>query len=204
MLDILRQNEVRKLTEQDQKPRSRYGATLYDSNPSIPAANQISKTRRVQMGNNQRGLVIDNGSGEILGQGGAMFYEYEEVDKEKFVKIFLAGIRGAAGMSKAGLAVFQLIYDQMRDHKERDYVALDAFTSGLPTRTFQRGVRELIEREFLFRSPNPGLFWVNIKFMFNGNRLAFVKGYQLKGAGQQLDLLDRVETSTQEGEGASQ
>ena len=100
-------------------------------------------------------------------------------------------------MSKAGLSLFQLVYDQMRDNKERDMVALAAPTSGLPQRTYNRALRELIERGFLFRSPNPGLFWVNIKFMFNGNRLAFVKAYQIKGSGQQLDLLSGIEDDNQ-------
>ncbi len=37
-----------------------------------------------------------------------------------------------------------------------------------------------MEKEFLFRSPYDGTFFVNIRFMFNGDRLAFVKGYKLK------------------------
>ena len=42
------------------------------------------------------------------------------------------------------------------------------------------------------------MFWVNIKFMFNGNRLAFVKGYQVKGTGQQLDLLAGIDESAED------
>ena len=52
--------------------------------------------------------------------------------------------------------------------------------SALAPATFRRGLRELLEKEFLFRSPYDGTFFVNIRFMFNGDRLAFVKGYQLK------------------------
>jgi len=33
-----------------------------------------------------------------------------------------------------------------------------------------------------------GTFFVNIRFMFNGARLAFVKGYRLKGTGKQGEL----------------
>lgn len=39
-------------------------------------------------------------------------------------------------------------------------------------------------------SPNPGLFFVNIRFMFNGDRLAFVKGYKLKKEQPLLPGLD--------------
>jgi len=41
---------------------------------------------------------------------------------------------------------------------------------------------------FLSRPAAFGLFFVNIRFMFNGDRLAFVKGYKLKGSEQQAEL----------------
>jgi hypothetical protein len=49
-------------------------------------------------------------------------------------------------------------------------------------------VRELLEKEFLYRSPSDGVYFVNIKFMFNGDRVAFVKSYHLKGASRQQEL----------------
>jgi hypothetical protein len=161
---------------------ARFGQTVYPSNPSVPDASDISKRKRVKIGNEHRGVVIDGGTGEIFNPGGAAFYEYEEIDKERFVKLYLAGLKQAVGLSKAGLAVFQLVYDQMRENKGRDHVLLTAIQSGLVQQTFSRGLRELIDRGFLFRSENPTLFWVNVQFMFNGDRLAFVKGYKLKGA----------------------
>jgi ornithine carbamoyltransferase len=42
--------------------------------------------------------------------------------------------------------------------------------------------------EFLYRSPSDGVFFVNIRFMFNGDRLAFVKSYHLKGSARQQEL----------------
>lgn len=125
-------------------------------------------------------MVVDSGSGEILGHGGAMVYEWEEVDKERFVKLYLAGLKQAAGLTKAGLVVFELVYSQVRQNPGKDSVPLDPLSSGIELRTYQRGLRELLEKEFLFRSMNPGLFFVNIRFMFNGDRLAFVKGYTIK------------------------
>jgi hypothetical protein len=46
----------------------------------------------------------------------------------------------------------------------------------------------LLEKEFLFRSPSEGAFFVNIRFMFNGDRLAFVKSYHLKDSSRQEEL----------------
>lgn len=166
----------------------RYGVPVYQSNPSIPDPNEIKKSKRAQFGNDQKGLVVDSGTGEILGHGGAMVYEWEEVDKERFVKLYLGGLKQAAGLSKAGLSVFELVYNQVRERPGQDTVPLDSYSSSLHPVTYRRGLRELLEKEFLFRSPNPGLFFVNIRFMFNGDRLAFVRGYKLKDSSKQPEL----------------
>jgi hypothetical protein len=120
-----------------------------------------------------------------LAVGGMGFYEFEELDNTRFVKLFLEGVKQAAGLSKAGLFVFELIYRQVQDTPNTDKVELNFYLAakkidGLTERTYQRGVRELLDREFLFRSPSDGVFFVNIRYMFNGDRLAFVKGYKRK------------------------
>jgi hypothetical protein len=74
----------------------------------------------------------------------------------------------------------ETVYKQVRERPGQDTVPLDSYSSSLHPVTYRRGLRELLEKEFLFRSPNPGLFFVNIRFMFNGDRLAFVKGYKIK------------------------
>ncbi len=156
------------------------GVPIYTSNPSIPSPDEIKKPKRARLGNEHKGLVVDNGSGEILGHGGAIAYEWEEVDKERFVKLYLAGLKQAAGLSKAGLSVFELVYNQLRGRPGQDTVTLSILTSGMKKTAYYEGLRELLEKEFIFRSPYDGTFFVNIRFMFNGDRLAFVKGYRLK------------------------
>jgi hypothetical protein len=158
----------------------KYGIPVYTTNPSIPSESEIKRNKRAQIGTESKGLVVDGGSGEILGRGVAVAYEWEEVDKERFVKLYLAGLKQAAGLSKAGLSVFELVYNELRHNPGRDEIKLSQSISPLTPVTYRRGVRELLEKEFIFRSPYDGLFFVNIKFMFNGDRLAFVKGYQLK------------------------
>ena len=55
-------------------------------------------------------------------------------------------------------------------------------------RTYQRGLRELLENEFLYRSQSADVFFVNIMYMFNGNRITLAKSYYLKEAGMQGEL----------------
>ena len=108
-----------------------------------------------------------------------------------YVKLFLDGIKQAADLSKTGMQVFELVYHEMRANPGTDEIKLNQYMAkdhGLSDRTYQRGVRELLEKEFLYRSPSDGVFFVNIRFMFNGDRLAFVRTYHLKGASQQAEL----------------
>jgi hypothetical protein len=43
--------------------------------------------------------------------------------------------------------------------------------------TYDRGMRELIEKGFIAATPSQGMFWLNPSFVWNGDRLAFVKEY---------------------------
>ena len=45
-----------------------------------------------------------------------------------------------------------------------------------------------MEREFLYESLVDGLYFVNIRYMFNGDRLTFIRGYKLKGSSTQGEL----------------
>jgi hypothetical protein len=183
--DMKMRNEVRKTAG---AVAQRRGLPVYVSNPSVPAKDQISKPRRARFGDERKGLILDEGSGEVVGRGGAILYEWEEVDAERFVKLFLAGLKQAVGLSKAAQAVFELVYNELREKPNVDEVKLSVMTAGMKKTTFYDGVRELLEKEFLFAQPYEGVFFVNIRYMFNGDRLAFVKGYHLKGSQTQQEL----------------
>jgi hypothetical protein len=172
------------------------GFPVYRTNPSVPQVNGLpTRSKRITVPGGKASVIVDNGTGEIKGFGGMGFWWQEEVDSSRFVKLFLEGIKQAAGLSKTGIQVFELVYHEMRANPGSDEIKLNQYVAkdhGISDRTYQRGVRELLEKEFLYRSPSDGVFFVNIRFMFNGDRLAFVKTYHLKGASrqQELPLLD--------------
>ena len=179
------------------------GVPVYETNPSVPDPDSIKKRKTVRFGDDKRGFVVDGGSGEILAIGGVGFYEFEEVDNTRFVKLFLDGIKQAAGLSKAGLAMFELVYRQMQENPGSDRISISYYMAnkeinGLTERTYQRGLRELLDREFLYRSPYDGVFFVNIRYMFNGDRLAFVKGYKRKSGGRQPGAVSAISQSSSE------
>ncbi|MBI5765468.1 MAG: replication/maintenance protein RepL [Planctomycetes bacterium] len=176
----------------DNQVSTKRGFPVYRTNPSVPTTSGLTtRTKRFHVPGGRGSVIVDNSSGEIKGIGGMGFWWEEEVDSSRFVKMFLDGIKQAADLSKTGLQVFELVYHEMRANPGSDEIKLNQYVAkdhGISDRTYQRGVRELLEKEFLYRSPSDGVFFVNIRFMFNGDRLAFVRTYHLKGAGRQQEL----------------
>lgn len=167
--------------------QSRRGFKRYSSNPSVPSQGlSETKTRPVRIPGSDKGMLFADGqTGELIGSGVRHFFKFEEVDASRFVKLFLDGMKQAAGLSKAGMQVFELVYRALQEKPNSDEIALSwhlAKMRGLdiPERTYRHGLRQLLEREFLFESLVDGVYYVNIRYMFNGDRLTFIRGYKLK------------------------
>lgn len=123
-----------------------------------------------------------------MGRGAFAFVEEKEVDSEEFVKIYLAGIRQYGELSKAGALLFEFVYKEIggKSGKDKDTVTLNfllaqRWNSSLSRRTYERGMNELLEKGFLFRSLAADAYFVNVRFMFNGNRMVLVQSYRRKG-----------------------
>jgi hypothetical protein len=104
---------------------------VYRLNPSIPSPDSITKKKSVRYGDDKKGFIVDGGNGEVLSVGGMGFYKFEEVDDTRFVKMFLDGIKKTAGLSKSGLAVFELVYRQVQSKPNTDEIKLSADDTGL-------------------------------------------------------------------------
>lgn len=114
----------------------------------------------------------------------------EEVDEAHFVKIFAPAIAASYGLTKTALRVFQEILVSYQNMKMSggyiEDVRLFWFDGGLDGRaldmsekTFQRGLKELLEKQFLYPR-QPGVYWVNPALFFRGDRVRFIKEYRIK------------------------
>jgi len=181
-------------TERAEVIATKRGFPIYDRNPSVPSPNGLpTRMKPVKIANGNRAMIIGKDTGELLGDAHAAFFEMQAVDQGQFVKIYLAGIKNTAKLTKAGLQVFEIVYCQMRENPQTDKIELNFYLAkkfgiDMSERTYQRGLRELLENDFLYRSPSADVFFVNINFMFNGNRITLAKSYYLKDAGIQGEL----------------
>lgn len=167
-----------------QQHETRRGVALHADNPFMAQVGMQLKTRKVM---NRRGdmMLVSSETGEIQSQI-AGFWEAEEVDSTKFVKIFVNGVRALAELTNAGTRVFELLYLEMQNNIGKDtvylsYTGIDQRQKTISRSTFSRGLAEIIEKKFIAAQPAIGWYWVNPDFIWNGDRLTFVKEYRKKG-----------------------
>ena len=171
----------------------RRGLPVYRTNPSLTSIPTKVKVRSPKTVNGQRAVVFNDTSGEVAGEGSVAFLEREVVDPEKFVKLYISGLDGIFKLSKGGQRVFRILWLQVQRNQDRDRVELthyiaEDYGDKMTERVFQRGVRELLEKEFIYHSPTAGLYFFNVQFMFNGNRIVTAKEYVLEDTAQQQSL----------------
>lgn len=153
-------------------------------NPLVEPQQITSKRRYVRSGRSDD--LISSTTGEIVGV--ATIYQVEERDDAEFVKVFAAGVSASYELTKTAQRVFQVVLDQyQRTPMSRgyaDYVNLFWFGDGIEgrdvgmsERTFQRGLKELIEKRFIASKDGTG-FWTNPALFFKGDRVLFVKEYR--------------------------
>lgn len=163
--------------------KTRRGLILHDENPFMTEVYLKTKTKRVT---NKRGdmMLVSTETGEITAPI-AGFWEAQEVDSTRFVKLFVQGVKALKELTGAGTKVFEVLYLRVQESIGKDQVymafsSVDQTLTPMSEATYNRGMRELIEKGFIAATPNQGLFWLNPLFVWNGDRLAFVQEYRKK------------------------
>lgn len=177
--------------------KTRRGLAVFAENPFLVEP----KTRTKRIANKQGNMMLINGDGEIKSHV-AGFWHGEEVDSEKFVKLFAKGVRAFAGLSSPGAKVFEVLYIQMQKFIGKDSVfmafsCVNQSTNPMSDATYQRGMKDLVENGFIAAAPDQGWFWINPAFVWNGDRLAFIKEYK------RVDTPRRIHQQTDDSAGTA-
>ncbi len=164
----------------------RRGFPIYETNPSVIGPFPVRiKRSDVQAG--QSVYMVAPGTGDIVGRGAFGFVKEKEVDSEEFVKVYLDGVRKYGELKKAGALIFEFVYRELsgKEGKDKDTVMLNYLLAkrwkpDLTERTYFRGMNELLAKDFLYRTMAADVYFVNVRFMFNGDRLVLVASYRRK------------------------
>jgi hypothetical protein len=172
-------------TETKAVVKSRRGAVRYAKNPFIGSAlaNTKAGVRRLTSSDGSRMMVVSSSTGEIVAPAG--FWQAQEVDKTQFVKLYVNGVRAFKGLTSSGTKVFELLYLQVQETPGSDriwltFASIEQERTPMSEATFYRGMRELVDKGFIAEGLSQGSYFLNPDYMWNGDRLAFVKEYRLK------------------------
>jgi len=166
-------------------------------NPLIEPQEIKTKRRLVRSGQSQD--LVNPATGEV--QGVAAIHQIEERDDAEFVKVFAGGVAAAYELGRTAQRVFQLVLEQYQRTPMTggfaDTVELFWFGQGIEGRdvgmseyTFKRGLRELLDKRFLYPKTSSS-YWVNSSLFFKGDRVMFIKEYRRRRAS--ADQADREE-----------
>lgn len=180
--------------EGPQEQKKRRGLTVYPRNPFVVGGMVKTKTKRLT--NKKGDFMVVGETGEIVAPI-AGFWQAQEVDAAKFVKLYVNGVRAFKELTNAGTRVFEVLYLEVQKNigQDRVYLSFTTLDDGikLSQATFTRGMRELIDKGFVAPTEAIAWYWLNPDFMWNGDRLAFVREYRKKGGTyadpRQQDLL---------------
>lgn len=166
------------------------------------------KVRRRYIRTRSEQTLVNANTGELAGV--TAIHIVEERDDAEFVKVFAEGVKAAFELSRTGYRVFQAVLAIYQTTAMRggyaEAVELFWFGEGLnghaidmSEKTFQRGLKELLSKGFLYPRMAAS-FWVNPSLFFKGDRVAFVKEYRRKSKTiahdpQAVDLLTNTPDS---------
>lgn len=146
-------------------------------------------------------MVVSETTNEIIAPAG--FWQAQEVDKTQFVKLYVNGVKAFKELTGAGTKVFEVLYLRVQAGIGKDVVYLsfhdiDQNITTMSESTFMRGMRELIQKSFIAESMSSNRYFLNPDYMWNGDRLAFIKEFRVKGSQTDQARRDVLEASGQQ------
>lgn len=161
----------------------RRGMKKYRSNPFVDGTCMRQGVRKISNPAGDKLMVVSGETGEIVGPAG--FWQTQEVDKSQFVKLYVNGVRAFKELTGAGAKVFEILFIEMQKNigKDKIYLTFQSINqevSPMSEATFYRGLRELTQKKFIADCVEPGMFFINPDYLWNGDRMAFVKEFRVK------------------------
>jgi hypothetical protein len=163
--------------------KSKRGLKKYDHNPFVISAIDNTKqgVKRIKNKNGDRMMIVSENTGEVLAPAG--FWQVQDVDKTQFVKLYLNGVKAFKDLTGSGIKVFEVLYLKVKESIGKDsiylsFIEVDQQVTQISKATFMKGMKELIVKGFIAESMVQNKYYLNPDYIWNGDRLAFVKEYR--------------------------
>lgn len=171
-------------------------------NPLAEQAQVRTKNKMVRSGRAEMLANLD--TGEVT--HASILHEVNQVDEEHFVKIFEAGVVAMFSLSRTAQKVFNLVLKRYQASAMKggysDCVELfwfdnklDGVAIGITEVTFKKGLRELLDKQFLYPRITHS-YWVNPNLFFKGDRVMFVREYVKTAKSKKSPKLEQRDPNT--------
>lgn len=164
----------------DKKVNNLRQAVKYKSNPLVVPKDVHIKGKVVRI--KEETHMVDVVTGEY--QTSSAIVERKQVDKTEFVKLYSEGIKQGYSLSPSANKAFQLVLKATQNAaygSDRIYIhfmdAVEDPDFPISQQTFHRGMKELLNKDFIAASERPNWYWINPHLFFKGDRVAFIKEY---------------------------
>jgi hypothetical protein len=171
-------------TIQTELKTTKSGLVKHKENPFIEGGLVQLKIRRKNIGVAMGAALVDPESGEVAGM--TTIAQRIEVDAEEFVKLFTKDISVFFDFTPTAIRTFAVLLKAVqksainRDKVYFRYEELELANCNLPSSVFYRGIKELIDKQFLAKAEAPNWYFLNPSLIFNGDRARFIKEYHIK------------------------
>lgn len=174
-------------------PSRKKGMVAYSENPFWDEQ-QIrvgSKLIKVASGHH-----LSKETGENISHSG--IHVIKEVDETEFLKIYTKNVKVIFDLKPTTQRVLQYLMNELQKTPNVDAIYLawvganEYFSEvnlNISRSSFQRSLKEMMEKGFLAESTKPNLFWFNPNLFFNGDRMIFVREYRKKNLKNKEDRL---------------
>lgn len=122
--------------------------------------------------------VTDKDTGEVISgiDSNIVFRRKQYVDNKQFVKLYNDQMKSIFNLSLSAIKVFGYIMFEMQNMVNSDAVWFSLkgcmdFCEYTSHQMVYRGLSELLKKLIICKSDRPGQFWINPKYVFNGNRI---------------------------------
>lgn len=158
------------------------GAVKHTKNPFVeqPYFKMETKRQTIIAGSSNK-LIVDADTG--VTEGITIMHKFKEVDKNQFVKIYLSEIKSLFELSKAGLKTFAYVLHCLKINEAEAYINISelmVYCQYKQSNQAYRGLGELMANNIIAMSKRVNIWYVNPNFIFNGDRVAFIRQYKLK------------------------
>lgn len=153
-------------------------AEEYDENPFLKRLN-IPITPRSNMYLKKDEAIINLSDGELKNDV-ILTGKRKYVDSEEFIKIFIKEMDAIFDLSKASQKVFAYMLSRVK-YNDILMLKIEECQKKIGYRSkgpIFKSVAELIQKEFIAKTPNQFVYWINPKLFYKGDRLVVMREYR--------------------------